>query len=357
MFFNGCTICERLFKKYWDVYVEKILPQALEIINSYKPDVIQIFGTEWPFGQIAKYTSIPIVVHIQGAIVPYNNALYPPGYSIYDRIRLCGFNLKKYYSLYRTVRDIKNWEEWERDTWQCVSNYMGRTKWDQALANVMHPYCQYFHVDEALRSEFIEEPGIKWTGYKNKKIKLISTGCSTFWKGPDMLLKVARILKQLNIDFEWNVAGNMPKDIQCIVEHKENAKFVECNVNILGFIQPDVLSKLLCSSSIYVHTAYIENSPNSICEAQCLGVPIISTNVGGISSLVQDGIGGILVPANDPWQMAYSIVSLCRDKNKMISMSESSKSLAIRRHDKDNIKTNLLLAYKSLTIKDEAASI
>ena len=74
------------FRKHWDIYVEKMLPAAKMIVQRCKPDIIQIFGTEWPFGQIAKYTTIPVVIHIQGAIIPYNNALYPPGYSIFDRI-------------------------------------------------------------------------------------------------------------------------------------------------------------------------------------------------------------------------------------------------------------------------------
>ena len=64
----------------WDVNAEKLVPQMVAIVNRYRPDLIHVFGTEWPVGLIAEYVDTPVVIHIQGAIVPYNNALYPPGY-------------------------------------------------------------------------------------------------------------------------------------------------------------------------------------------------------------------------------------------------------------------------------------
>lgn len=338
---------ESHFRKQWDVYVEKMLPVAKKIVQDYKPDVIHVFGTEWPFGQIANYTDIPVVIHIQGAIVPYNNALYPPGYSIFDRIKFCGINPRNWLGLYQLVKNYKNWEDWERKTWKCVSNYMGRTEWDCALSAIMHPGRKYYHVDEALRTVFLDSSK-EWKEDNNRKLKLFSTGCGTFWKGPDMILKVAKILKGNGVDFEWNIAGKMSPDIMKMVEYKENAKFKDNNVNIIGYVQPDELCSLLCSSSMYVHTAYIENSPNSICEAQCLGVPIVSTNVGGISTLVRNGIDGVLVPANDPWQMANAIIELANDKERKEMYSKEGKRAALKRHDVNSIYKQLLNCYKDI---------
>ena len=79
---------------------------------------------------------------------------------------------------------------------------------------------------------------------------------------------------------------------------------------------------------------------------------MISTNVGGISTLVRPGIDGLLVPANDPWQMAYSIVSLAKDNKRMIEMSKATREHALQRHKKDNILFDLLNCYKTLI--DEA---
>jgi hypothetical protein len=88
----------------------------------------------------------------------------------------------------------------------------------------MHPGRNYFHVDEALRVDFIK--GIyKWNTLSGRKIRLFSTGCSSYWKGPDMMLKVAKILKAQNICFEWLVAGRMSSPIKQMVELKECVKY------------------------------------------------------------------------------------------------------------------------------------
>ena len=163
-----------------------------------------------------------------------------------------------------------------------------------------------------------------------------------------MILKVANILSSQNVDFEWNVAGFMSNHMKRFVEKRIGKSYEECHVHVLGYVNPDDLIKLLCSSTVYVHTSYIENSPNSICEAQCLGVPVISTNVGGISSLVRNGVDGILVPANDPWQMADAIIELSKDKNRLLSYSENNRKLALVRHNDENIKKQLLRCYNSL---------
>lgn len=345
--FSPYTFKERNFQKYWDVYVRKMLPTAIEIINNYKPDIIHVFGTEWPFAQIAKHTTIPIVVHIQGSIVPYNKALYPPGYSVVDEIWQVK-SLRKWWRLWKRQRDDKNREEWERSTWNCVQYYMGRTNWDKALADIMHPGCNYFHVEEALRPTFLNIKK-EWSSIKdNSKIRLVSTGCSSFWKGPDMMLKVAKILTELKVDFEWNVAGSMPLRLRNIVERKEKARFTDCHINVLGFIGEEELCNLLLMSNLYIHTAYIENSPNSICEAQCAGIPIISTNVGGISSLIENGIDGILVPANNPWQMASAIIKLSNNMSLLSEYSKKSKEKAILRHNENIIKDQLISCYSQI---------
>ena len=338
---------EKTIRKYWDVYVEKMLPKACSIIKKYNPDLIQVFGTEWPFGQIAAYTDIPVVIHIMGSVVPYNNAAFPPGYSNIDVAWRYLGNPKKLFALCRDERNRRNWEKWERKTWNQVKYYMGRTQWDSSLSRVMHPGRKYFHVEEALRSTFLSGKK-RWHLPNNDKIRLVSTGCSTFWKGPDMMLKVAHILTKLGVDFEWNVVGVMNHSLKWLVEKKEGIRFEDCHISLLGFKDPEELMDILCSSTLYVHTAYIENSPNSICEAQCLGVPVVTTNVGGISTLVRDGIDGVLVPANDPWQMADSIIEVSKDKNRLECYSDSGRLLARIRHKDENIKNQLLECYNTI---------
>lgn len=327
---------------------EKVIRTGLEVIHQYKPDIIHVFGNEWPYGLLSLHTDIPLVIHIQGSIIPYYNALYPAGYSNFSLVRAIGCNLRKQYHNFAWMLMMKTCLNMETRIWSCVSHYMGRTEWDRALVNMLHPGAAYYHVEEALRPVFLKTTN-RWRGFENTKLKLFTTGCSTFWKGIDMMLKTAHVLKMANVEFEWTVAGQLSDLNKKIIENKEGLNFSDYNFNFLGFTQPDKLIEKLCESTLYVHTAYIENSPNSICEAQILGVPVVSTMVGGISTLVRDKMDGILVPANDPWQMANAIVELSNDKERMKMYSLNTRKFAIQRHSKDNILNELISCYQDIT--------
>ena len=167
------------------------------------------------------------------------------------------------------------------------------------------------------------------------------------------MLKAAHVLKKAGVDFEWHVAGSLGEELKQIVESKEKLKYVDNNIQFLGFCSPERLINEMCQSTMYVHTAYIENSPNSICEAQMIGMPIISTMVGGIATLVRNGVEGDLLPANDPWQLANAIVELAKDQSRMKSYSEHSRQHALERHNPDSILQQLLVCYKDLVNNKE----
>lgn len=332
----------------WRVNESKLVNACVPIVNQIKPDLIHIFGNEWPYGLIAEYVNVPVVIHIQGSIIPYDNAYFPPGYNTYDLMRTAGLNLRRQYHVIRERCSEKSRLEMEKHIWKVVDHYMGRTCWDKALVNVLHSTATYHHVEEALRPEFMKTTK-RWKQKENtRKVKIITTGCSSFWKGVDVILKTAHVLKCNGIDFEWNVAGNLPMKIKNTVERKEKLKFSDNNIQVLGYISPSELIDLLCDCTLYVHTAYIENSPNSICEAQYLGVPVVSTMVGGISSLIRNGQDGILLPANDPWQIANAIIELSKDNDLQNQFSSNSYAFARKRHSPENILAQLLNCYRTL---------
>ncbi len=330
--------------------VEKVIPLALNLINDVQPDIIHVFGNEWPFGLVAEKCNIPVIIHIQGSIVSYNNSLYPPKYNEYTLLKHSFFSPKLWWKQLRMHYYNKSRVRMETQIWKCVKYYMGRTDWDYALSQTLHPNSVYYRVEEAIRPVFLKDTYL-WRGYNGGKIKIISTGIS-FWKGADVILKTAHVLKTCNVDFEWIVAGKMDDFLLSVVEKTESLSFIDNNVNILGFIQPDDLIKLLCDSTLYVHTAYIENSPNSICEAQLIGIPVVATYVGGVHNLVENKVEGLLVPANDPWQMAQAIIDLVSDKDRMKVYSENSRKRALVRHNPDNIYKQLMDCYQSVLNKN-----
>lgn len=331
----------------YDIVEKKIVKGCVELIKELEPDIIHVFGNEWPFGLVASQVNIPVVLHIQGSMIPYLNALYPPNYNRFDMILSAGINLRKQFRFWKKEHNAKSRRNMEMRTWDYVKYFMGRTRWDRGLVNVFSNNGRYFHVEEALRPE-ITNSVYGWKGRQGGKVKLVTIGMTNFWKGPDMLLKTASVLNEVGFDFEWKIAGRIDEQIKKTVEKKEKRLFSENNIEFLDFVRPGELCHLLSNATIYVHTAYIENSPNAICEAQYIGLPIVSTNVGGIASLVKDGVEGVLVPANDPWQMANEIVELANDDFRMKLYSENNRKHAHLRHDEQNILKQLLECYQNV---------
>lgn len=331
----------------WEIVIEKTLDKALAIANDYKPDVIHVFGSEWCFGLLAERTDVPVVIHMQGSIPPYNNALMPPLYSVWDLIIGMGWNPHTQFNAWLGRKKDMSRLKMEERILKAVSHYMGRTEWDKNIVRLYHPDCKYYYCSEALRESFLQTAS-PWQPPRNKKFRIVTTGISSFWKGIDTILRAAHMLKERGFDFEWVCAGQMRILDKKIVERKERMRYEDNNVRIAGYLNSSQLHDLLMSADLYVHTAYIDNSPNAVCEAQYLGMPIIATYVGGIPSLIENGKEGILIPANDPFTLAGKIMKLSHDEQACVAMGEASRKRAMERHNPDNIYNDLLKCYRSM---------
>ena len=117
------------------------------------------------------------------------------------------------------------------------------------------------------------------------------------------------------------------------------------NLIYRGIVDSNTLRGELKECAIYVHPSYIDNSPNSLCEAQMMGIPSIATYVGGIPTLIENGQTGFLVPANDPYQTAFIISTLLLDENLRNTIGKQAKEAALVRHDKAKITNQLLNIY------------
>jgi glycosyltransferase involved in cell wall biosynthesis len=321
------------------------LDAVRKVIHDYKPDVIHVFGTEWSFGLAQDITNIPVVIHIQGLAAPYLNAYFPPGINKYQFFLSKGFSPKQIISQTITYARFVHRAQRERRIMKICNYYMGRTAWDRAISSFISPESSYYHCDEVLRPVFSESAGI-WKSNRLEKKTIVTTISSPLYKGGDLLLKTAKLLTEnFPFKFEWKVFG--VRDL-AFAEKTTGIQAIDVNIQYCGVCSADHLKAELVSSDLYVHTSYIENSPNSICEAQLLGVPTVATNVGGTSSLIEHNVSGFLVPANDPYMMAATISGCLSSPESMTRISASSVAIAKQRHDESTILSSLIEIYKSI---------
>ena len=84
-------------------------------------------------------------------------------------------------------------------------------------------------------------------------------------------------------------------------------------VTFCGSLTRDAMSELYRSASVVINPSQVDNMPNSVLEAMASGVPAVSTNVGGVPYVLEDGVTGLLVPACDHVAMANAVTRVLRD--------------------------------------------
>lgn len=333
--------CRILFPhKYDELYIKKLKL----VISDFKPDIIHIWGSEMEYILAIQITTVPIILHIQGIIATCVNAWFPPGFSNYSIIKNLFPKCRSILNYYISCRGIKYQAKREKKILPHVKYFMGRTNWDKSISELFSSNSTYFYCSEIIRQEFYNS--LKWNFHKREKIILTTITLGALFKGTDVILKTANLLKNaFNINFEWRIIGIN----ECnIFSNILGIKTEDNNVKCLGRLPVDLLIKELLNCNFYVHTSYIDNSPNSICEAQFLGVPVIATNVGGVSSLIQHRTNGILVPPNDIYMLCSYIIKYSHDENLTSVLSRNSIDSAQLRHNKNTIINTLINIYNKI---------
>lgn len=335
-----------------------------QIADDFRPDIIQVFGCETKLASaILSIKDIPVIVHIQGILNECLPRFFPPGFRPEDMVTSATFINEKilrngYIHLYEDYRRRALKETAYLSGMRFAA---GRTLWDKS-AIMKYSSAEYFHIDEVLRPVFYRYAGAaldktaciasagKVDGGNGHVSRIASTISAVPYKGLDMILKTADLLKKDGRKFRWDVAGiSEDSGIVSIFEKKTGIKARECGIRFTGVIDDTLLAKALLDADIYVHPSYIENSPNSVCEAQILGIPAAVTDAGGTSSLVQDGATGKVVGTGDSFAMAEAIAYYIDRPQEAAETAKAAAVAAAMRHDRRRIVSDLLSAYHSVT--------
>ena len=325
------------------------LNNYLKVIHNFKPDIIQIFGTENDYGYLIPEIKIPVVIHIQGNLTVYNHK-YFQGLTKIDLIKYSRIKeFLKRNTLLHKFNLLEKRAKRERLIFNFCSYFIGRTSWDKRIVEVFATGSNYFHCEEAIREEFFNN---QWKKQKRDRIKLTSIVRSNFYKGLDTVIETSELLKRHNFNFDWNIIGTDISDrIAKIYSKKYHTNYIDLNIKFFGKKDAKEIVDILLDSDIYVHPSHIENSPNSICEAMVMGVPTIATSVGGVLNLLENEKEGILIQDGDPYVMAGAIVQLTNNENMQISFSQNARNRALARHDIVEITKRLFNIYTQI-LKD-----
>jgi glycosyltransferase involved in cell wall biosynthesis len=120
------------------------------------------------------------------------------------------------------------------------------------------------------------------------------------------------------------------------------------NIHLLGWVSGPDKVKVFRECDIYTLPSYSEGLPGSILEAMGVGVPIVTTPVGGIPEAVQENRNGFLVQPGDIESLSDRLLRLCNDSSLCRQMGEESRILAHNKFNIEQIVFELLDIYQKV---------
>ena len=140
---------------------------------------------------------------------------------------------------------------------------------------------------------------------------------------PMLALKTLQLLVKKYPEAELCMVG--PDKDGSLSAVKKYALKHKLPVTITGKLKKKEWISLSAAYDIFINTSDIDNTPVSVIEAMALGLPVVSTNVGGIPYLIEEGETGLMVNPKDPEAMTEKIISLLEDPAKAMRMAKNGR--------------------------------
>ena len=330
------------------------------ILDAFSPDIVHVFGTENE--ESNKLVSLfnnksRTVINIQG-MAGLCADVYIDGLPITLQRKQRFFEKIIGNGILNQRDNLQLRGNKEAETFSIAGHVIGRTDIDRMFALDLNPNIQYHCCNEILRANFYSAP--KWDISQIKRHSIVIRNTGNPIKGLyQMFCAMPDILKRFP-DAHLYVLGNtykVPRNWrQRVTEGSYNKllrqtaeKFglTKC-ITATGSLNAQQVEELYLQSHVVVSASVIENESNVVSEAKLLGVPVVSSFVGGLPNRITHGEDGCLYPFNMPKMMAYYITELFSDDNRAIGISKKAiASQSIINDAERNIET-LVKIYKEI---------
>ena len=289
------------------------------LINEFKPDIILV-DRQRHFGLDTIKEKIPLIIHLRGN---YWKEMETARETIYK-------------SLPKKIA-LNSWKQ------------IGKKCLDDSICLI--PICNYLNkiTKEKYpeKNTFVMYQGINpsnWYPEKGIELEHPCVGLlqgAVIWDKTKELLILKKVLKKLpDVKFYWVGDGPFAQEIIVELDKFENFKW-------LGPLQyPNEVRKYLTEIDVYALISGLDMSPLTLLEAQLMKIPVIATDVGGISELMKDEKTGFLIKKNDPEKIVEKILQILENKEKAKNMGEEGRKFV-----ENNFSWNIIAKKFVIDIK------
>ncbi|MDM5264390.1 glycosyltransferase family 4 protein [Sulfurovum sp. XTW-4] len=304
----------------YQLRIKKMRNYLRSIVHDY--DLLHIHGTEHQYEVMALKLDIPKLISIQGImnevikVIPMISNV-----KIYIEWKISSFYEKIYLPKY--------------------TYFSCRTHWDSGYIQSINSQAKIYNIWEMIRFDFFDDH------FSDEKKNILFVGGKSPIKGLDKLLQAFNSSLQEK-GLKLIVLGNCKStDIENMIE-KHGLMHIDINnIDCRGLQNVEGMIEAYEESFCLVHPTYIDNSPNSVCEAQLSGLPVIATDVGGVASLIEDRKTGLLIGQNEK-EIELAVNTLLQDDDLTKKLSEQSRKIARHRHNPREILDDTVKMYNTI---------
>lgn len=335
--------------------------QCSQIIDAVKPDLIQVEGTEFLHAKAmlnaGNAKGIPTVVSLQGIL--NGQYQYQCGQLQIDDM-MFSRSIKNIFTAWilhlRKTRWFKPRMKTERETIAKARYLIGRTTWDRAHAYALNPNAKYYSCNRILREPFYQK---EWKLDKIERHSIYVGNGYYALKGVQYVIEALPQLIREYPDIKVYVAGVKPfvendkrpfykKGYGLYLEKRIKDLGVDDHVIFTGPLQAEEVAEKLSKVHAYVLCSAIENSPNTLGEAMCIGTPCVASYVGGVPDMATDGENALFYRNDDPALLAWNLKRIFDDDDLALKLSENGRKRALITHDPKKNAEQLIENYKTI---------
>ena len=349
-------------KKSTQYYNPKLNKYFEKIKGLFQPDLIHIHGTEHAHGlsMLAVAPELKYTISIQGLVSVYAKYFFAD-ISVKDVLKNITLKDLLYGGVFSGKKNYQKRGLNEREYIKNIPNIIGRTSWDRTHTYFLNKASKYHFCNEVLRSEFYFSE--KWNlNDINKHTVFLSQGSYPI-KGAHVLFEAIVLLKDEFPDIHVYIGGHdivksdslfdrlkisgYGKQIRGLLNNYGIKKYITFTGEL---IESEMIEKYK-KSHVFVCPSSIENSPNSLGEAQFIGVPSIGSFVGGVPDMITHNHTGLLYRFEDAKALAYNIKRIFENDELANMLSENAQAIAAIRHNKKKITTDIITIYENINKK------
>lgn len=328
-----------------------------KIQNEIKPDLIQLWGTEYGHGYLAIKTmaNIPSVVYMQGLMSQIARQYLSNISNKEQRKNITFRDIIKFDWLKRQQLSFNKRAKIEAEILNYSGNIIVENNWCESHCKVIAPNSKIFKSKLSIKNEFFLH---EWDVNKMNPYSIMCNAGGNPFKGLHILLKaLSLVIKRFpetkllipgfttpfNKSFKENLRINgYNKFIVTLIKEYGLIN----NIQFLGLLNSEEMAECMSKSNVFVMPSSIENHSSTLIEAMIVGVPCISSFVGGISEIITHNRDGLIYRFEEFEILAAYIVKVFDNPTFADQIASNAKKQMRNSRNSNNIQDDFIEIYK-----------